>query len=136
MSTVQNKIRFKQADLYLQVAGLICPLAIWAVTRNVVYMEYCYYALGSIQVISCLTNMAVLKKEEMIFLRIIYEYILALLSACAVLALLSEFSIMRNLKGVTYLYFYCVLFISPGLAAMYLGITVTELRKFKKAIRS
>jgi hypothetical protein len=80
--------------------------------------------------------MAVLKKEEMIFLRIIYEYILALLSACAVLALLSEFSIMRNLKGVTYLYFYCVLFISPGLAAMYLGITVTELRKFKKAIRS
>lgn len=136
MSSIQNKVRFKQADLYIQIASLICPLAIWAITRNVVYMEYCYYALGTIQVISCLTNMAVLKKAEMVFPRIIYEYILALLSACAILALLSELSILRNFRGITYLYFYCVLFISPGLAVMYLGITIAELRKFKKLLHS
>jgi hypothetical protein len=136
MSTVQKKIRFKQADLYIQIASLICPLTVWAATRNVVYMEYCYYALGMIQVISCLANMAVLKKDEMVFPRIIYEYILALLSVCAILALLSELSIIRNLRGVTYLYFYSVLFVSPGLAALYFGITIAELRKFKKHVNA
>ena len=129
---MKQLLRWKYIDLLIQIAGGAMPVAYFTATGNRWLLLICYFILGGIQVASCLTNRLFLKREYKVFTRYLYEVFVVLIAMVVAVALLWGIYKGANVNGRVILLQYSLLFVTPGLAVLYLGITIAEIIKIRR----
>ena len=131
MATLQQTLKNKQLDKWLQIAAFVMPLftiIFWGFGAPIL----CYFTVGTVQLISCLINRFNLDKLIRHRSRTAYEITLLAVTMITVLFWLirfvdgSEFDLMITLFSIFLLFFI------PFMAVWYYLITESEIRLLKE----
>ena len=129
---MKSILRWKYFDLCCQAVGGVAPVAYFASKGNTSLLLICYCILGGCQALSCLLNRLFLNKRYKVFTRYLYEIVVLLIALCTAVAFIWGRYKGADVNGRQILLFYTLLFITPGLAILYIGITVAEIVKIRR----
>ena len=73
-----------------------------------------------------------LPKDCKVFTRYLYEIFVLLIAMCVAIAYLWGRYKGANVNGRQILLYYSLLFVTPGLAVLYIGITIAEIIKIRR----